>query len=42
MPQINIITQESVYLKLLDPGDVVLADRGFNVTEDIELQWSKT
>ena len=29
------ITQESNFLDLLEPGDVVLADRGFPLSEDI-------
>ena len=31
------ITQESNFLSLLEPGDVVLADRGFRLSEDIAL-----
>ena len=31
------ITQESNFLSLLEPGDVVLADRGFRLSEDISL-----
>ncbi len=31
------ITQESNFLSLLKPGDVVLADRGFTLSEDIAI-----
>ena len=31
------ITQESNFLSLLEPGDVVLAGRGFRLSEDIAL-----
>ena len=31
------ITQESNFFKLLEPGDVVLADRGFKLAEDFAI-----
>ena len=35
------ITQESAFLNLLEPGDVVLADRGFTVSEDIAIHGAR-
>ena len=35
------LTQESTFLSLLEPGDVVLADRGFTVSKDIALRGAK-
>lgn len=35
------ITQESGFLQLLDPGDVVLADRGFTIADDVGLFGAK-
>ena len=35
------LTQESTFLSLLEPGDVVLADRGFTMSEDIALRGAK-
>ena len=35
------LTQESTFLSLLEPGDIVLADRGFTVSEDIALQGAR-
>lgn len=32
------LAQESAFLNLLDPGDVVIADRGFAISEDIAIQ----
>ena len=37
----KILTKESNFLNLLEPGDVVLADRGFTVAEDIALFGAK-
>ena len=31
------LTQESGFLRLLEPGDTVLADRGFDIADDIGL-----
>ena len=35
------LTQESGFLQLLEYGDVVLADRGFTVNDDIRLHGAK-
>ena len=35
------ITQDSHFLRMLEPGDIVLADRGFTVSEDIALHGGK-
>ena len=35
------LTQESTFLSLLEPGDVVLVDRGFTMSEDIALRGAK-
>ncbi len=35
------LTQQSGFLNLLDPGDLILADLGFTVEEDIELHGAK-
>ena len=35
------LTQESTFLSLLEPGNIVLADRGFAVSEDIALQGAR-
>ena len=35
------LTQESTFLSLLEAGDIVLADRGFTVSEDIALQGAR-
>ena len=35
------LTQESSFLNYLDPGDVVLADRGFTVAEDIAVHGAR-
>ena len=32
------LTYKSTFLSLLEPGDIVLANRGFTVSEDIALQ----
>ena len=35
------LTQESTFLSLFEPGDIVLADCGFMVSEDIALQGAR-
>ena len=30
-----MLTQQSNFLSLLEPGDIILADRGFTVSEDV-------
>ena len=35
------LTQQSVFVELLEPGDVVLADCGFTVEEDIAIYGAK-
>lgn len=35
------ITRESGFLDLLDPGDIILADRGFTIKEDLLLKQAK-
>lgn len=37
----KVITQKSGFLDLLDPGDTVLADRGFTISEDLRLHGAK-
>ena len=37
----KILTQESGILDLLEPGDTVLADRGFTIDEDVILHGTK-
>ena len=37
----TLIRQESGFLQLLEYGDVVLADRGFTVNDDIRLHGAK-
>ncbi|XP_033124652.1 uncharacterized protein LOC117122979 [Anneissia japonica] len=34
------ITRESGFLNLVDPGDVILADRGFTIKEDLLLRYA--
>ena len=38
----KVITQKSGFLDLLDPGDTVLADRGFTISEDLRLHGAKS
>ena len=35
------LTQESNFFSLLEPGDVVLADRGFNIEEDLAVHGAR-
>ena len=37
----KVITQQCGFLKFIDPGDVILADRGFNVQDDIAIKGGK-
>ena len=37
----KVITQQSGFLKHIDPGDIILADRGFNVHDDIAIRGGK-
>ena len=37
----KVITQQCGFLNLINPGDVVLADRGFNVQDDIAIKGGK-
>ena len=34
----KLITQQCGFLNLIDPGDIILADRGFNVYDDITIK----
>ena len=37
----KVITQQCGFLSLIDPGDVIPADRGFNVHDDIAIRGGK-
>ena len=37
----KFITHESGFLKLIDPGDVIIADRGFDIGDDIAFYGGK-
>ena len=37
----KLITRESGFLKLIDPGDVIIADRGFDICDDIAFYHGK-
>ena len=37
----KVITQKSGFLDLIDPGDTILADRGFTISEDVQLHGGK-
>ena len=34
----KVITQQCGFLSFIDPGDVILADRGFNVHNEIAIK----
>ena len=37
----HYLTQQRGFLQLLEPGDLVLADRGFNIEEDLNFYGAK-
>lgn len=37
----KVITQQSGFLKCINPGDVVLADRGFNIHDELAIRGAK-
>ena len=37
----KFLTQQSGFLKLIDPGNTILADRGFDISDDIGLHGAK-
>ena len=37
----HYLTQQCTLLQLLEPGDLVLADRGFNIEEDLNIYGAK-
>ena len=37
----KVLTQECNFLRLLEPGDIILADRDFTIAEDIALFGTK-
>ena len=37
----KVITQQCGFLKHIDPGDIILADQGFNVHDDIAIRGGK-
>ena len=37
----KVLTQEIGFLQLLNPGDTILADRGFTVEEDVAVHGAK-
>ena len=34
----QVITQQCGFLKFIDPGDIIITDRGFNVQDDIAIK----
>ena len=36
-----MITQQCGFLQYIDPGDVILADRGFNIHDDVAIRGGK-
>ena len=37
----KMITQQCGFLQYIDPGDVILADRGFNIHDDVAIRGGK-
>ena len=37
----KVLTQESGFLHLIEPGDVILADRGFTIADDLAVYGAK-
>ena len=37
----KVITQECGFLDHIEPGDVILADRGFNISDELAIRGAK-